>query len=59
MALSRLLPAQNRKNEMVRQLVRLLSVNEYPDYKLNEKGCKFRHAGTPELHDDKLCQLSL
>ena len=38
MALSRLLPAQNRKNEMVRQLVRLLSVNEYPDYKLNEKG---------------------
>ena len=52
MALSRLLPAQNRKNEMVRQLVRLLSVNEYPDYKLNEKGCKFRHLGTPKLHDD-------
>ena len=52
MALSRLLPAKKSKNEMVRQLVRLLSVNEYPDYKLNEKGCKFRHLGTTQLHDD-------
>lgn len=56
MALSRLMPAQNAKSEMVRQLVRLLSVNEYPDYKLNKKGCKFRHLGTALLHDDKLCQ---
>lgn len=45
-ALSRLSPAQIRKSDLVRQLVRLLSVNEYLHYKALKKGCKFGHLGT-------------